>query len=441
MSDLPDDFKEAQRYSNYFRVKRMRLSAADLEHKTFYDARNVPVIKWLRENPDRWKEDGDRDVAILILDYWGFRTTTNNKNIHRDSTTNKELAQTMIDNIQKPPGSYVKSCKDLATDDYWKWIMSNPNQWTGNDRNHVIWHINERFGLRTKYADLVRRLGNPENEWLYMMLQDCMCDAKVGPGNCSCTKGMNRYLIEKLEYDKKIAENLAISTNIEAAKNNYNNVTLPDWNSRRADKLSKLTNELWKHTRCGTSTCKCSGGTGCQTEGKYYENKAQMHGWYKAQSENCNTVFNKRPFCKRTQAQIDADIAEWETANPKPNPPSTVLKQVDIPTSNIVCCGINFSDMTADEIEITDVQQNCSLEVNENDVTVLEGEGIGAIGGNAAPSSSARDPKALDDDDDDDDEDNTTMYIIIAVIIILLCCSCSSALSSILGAGGFVLTR
>ena len=69
----------------------------------------------------------------------------------------------------------------------------------------------------------------------------------------------------------------------------------------------------------------------------------------------------EKNICKKTVAAIDREILNWTAKNPEPTigPPPTqiALKSVNV---NIQCCSQNISNITADQLEISDVKQNCS---------------------------------------------------------------------------------
>lgn len=423
MSEFDTEWRSYIRLSTFKKKYNLTLREADIAYKSLYEARDIPVFKWLRENSGEWTNDGDRMIAILALNKWGIKQTSDGKAIG-DSTTNRELAQVMIDNIAKPPVSYITSCKDIATDEYFKWLMANPTKWTDDDRNTVVYNMGANLGLNEKLNEIVAKTGLYTNEILYMILQNCVCDTGGG-SNCGCTKGLNKYFIDKAEYDKKLLDNSIALTNDQVALNKYNS-DVAVWQGNRDAHKAIHTNHRHK-TGCGGSF---AGPPPCP-EG--YESEGKI---------GCilgNTI--ERQICKYTQGTIDIKMAEWDRNNKKPQPLPSTARQVDMPKSNIVCCGIDFNNINADTVNISDIKQKCSLEVTENNVVVKDASasGVGDIGGdldteNTPTSQNYQEEDKVEEDkvEEETGSDNTWLYILIAVIVLIVCSSLSVS-SSLIG--------
>jgi hypothetical protein len=416
MSGLDSEWRGYIRKATFKTKYNLTLRDTDLAYKTLYAAKDVPVFKWLRENPGEWTNDGDRMIAILALNKFGIKQI-------QDSTTNKELARMMMDGIGKPPASYITSCREIATDDYFQWLMMNPTKWTDGDRNTVLYNFGANLGLGEKYNEIVAKTGLSSNEIMYMMLQNCVCDANSG-SNCGCVKGLNKYFIDKAEYDKKLSDNNLALTNDEVALNKYNSDVAAWQGNRDTYKAEQIKHR--HRTHCGapfTGPPQCPEG---------YEPDANI---------GCNPPFNTEQSheCKYRQATIDIKMAEWDRNNKKPQPIPSTARQVDMPTSNMVCCGIDFNNINADTVDISKIKQECSLTVSENNVVVTDAKGAGDIGGNVGADKLPTSQNFQDDDnEDEEDGDKTWLYILIVVIVLLVCVS--SSISSSLMIGGVALT-
>jgi hypothetical protein len=419
MSGLDSEWRDYIRKATFKTKYNLTLRDTDIAYKTLYAAKDVPVFKWLRENPGEWTNDGDRMIAILVLNKFGIKQI-------QDSTTNKELAQMMMDGIGKPPASYITSCREIATDDYFQWLMKNPTKWTQGDTDTVLYNMGKNLGLGEKFNEIVAKTGVPTdkyNEILHIILQNCVCDANSGT-NCGCVKGQNKYFIDKLEYDKKLLDNSIALTNDHVALNKYNS-DVATWQGNRDTYKAELLNHRYT-THCGgvfAGPPPCDNG---------YEGDGE---------QVCMTVGQREQKCKYSQATIDIKMAEWDRNNKKPQPIPSTARQVDMPTSNMVCCGIDFNNINADTVDISKIRQECSLTVTENNEIVKDasGGGVGDISGNIGaelPTSQNFQDEA--DSEDEEDGDKTWLYILIAVIVLLVCVS--SSISSSLMIGGVALT-
>jgi len=416
MSGLDSEWRGYIRKATFKTKYNLTLRDADLAYKTLYAAKDVPVFKWLRENPGEWTNDGDRMIAILVLNKFGIKQI-------QDSTTNKELAQMMMDGIGKPPASYITSCREIATDDYFQWLMKNPTKWTEGDRNTVLYNMGANLGLGDKWNEIQAKTGKDSNEIMHLILQNCVCDASSG-SNCGCIKGQNKYFIDKLEYDKKLLDNSIALTNDQVALNKYNSDVAVWQGNRDTYKAEQIKHRHMTH--CGaplTGPPQCPDG---------YEPDANI---------GCNPPFNtvQSHECKYRQATIDIKMAEWDRNNKKPQPIPSTARQVDMPTSKMVCCGIDFNNINADTVDISKIRQECNLTVTENNEIVKDasGGGVGDIGGNVGaelPTSQ----NFQDDEEAEEGGDKTWLYILIAVIVLLVCVS--SSISSSLMIGGVALT-
>lgn len=103
----------------------------------------------------------------------------------------------------------------------------------------------------------------------------------------------------------------------------------------------------------------------------------------------------------------------YQSEKPQEIPhPGSEPAQPNIP--DVVCCSIDFADIASDKININDVNQNCSLQTNDQP-TKTDG------------------PTTFSKKTPTDNNDNQTQTILITVtIIFLLCCCSSSSISSIL---------
>jgi hypothetical protein len=83
-------------------------------------------------------------------------------------------------------------------------------------------------------------------------------------------------------------------------------------------------------------------------------------------------------------------------------------------TANILCCGITFDNLTATELSIDNITQNCQQTVVENKTVTKTDVGGGSIQANTTSGETIDIPLTAEE------EDNTMTYGIIAFIVVCL---------------------
>lgn len=178
---------------------------------------------------------------------------------------------------------------------------------------------------------------------------------------CACKKAsnaleaaMNTYTAQ---YEKYNADIVAYNA-ARAAHDRWQNMSgeYASWNDKRAqliDEKKPWNNCVaWNDTQSGAHNDWCRNDAG--------------QGWYHAgqTGSGCSAGFGKG-VCQRTTDQVIVDLRNAGYNAGEPAVPGQPIPPIPPNGNNIQCCSQMFSNITADNINFSDIQQNCSQTIQQ----------------------------------------------------------------------------
>ena len=311
--------------------------------------------------------------------------------------------------MSKPPVSYPASCSNLGKDEYYSWIIQNVPNWDNNvDRNTAITNLNN-WGMSPNQG--------MSNDTLNNLIKNCACKSAIEgtalASACACSSAAQSL---KALSDNYVDSNLAWQVK-DAAYNKYIS-DLSVYNKVYADKLNTMKNQQSLGLHC------INADYGLNDAYCINDNSPGWHqtGWTdntRGSSGSCGAY--KAQVCQRTdtQAVIDATLAVGMTAPNAVNPPGP--SPIPPSGSNIMCCVQDFNNITAKDVNFTNIQQNCNQKIGGMIASALTSPNIP----NTTPISNTT--SSTESEFDSFVSQNSTMLIIGIVIILLLSSSCSGA--------------
>ena len=71
--------------------------------------------------------------------------------------------------------------------------------------------------------------------------------------------------------------------------------------------------------------------------------------------------------CKLSDDSVNSEMNQWLSQNPAPKIPSKpVLNNPNPPSANIQCCNIGISNVSGNNVNISNIQQQCSQNISKN---------------------------------------------------------------------------
>ncbi len=161
---------------------------------------------------------------------------------------------------------------------------------------------------------------------------------------CKCQSGMDA-LTDAIKLYEKQVEDAAIAEAKWNADFNIYQQNMQKWNTARQNNRNNLANEQHE-MQCGED---------CYPD------------WNELRYSVCGFGYHKR-VCQRNSTAVDRDEGSWLKSNPKPTDlrPKPVFNISAPSGNNIQCCSQLFQGNTADNINFSNISQNCQQKISQD---------------------------------------------------------------------------
>ncbi|NBP13829.1 hypothetical protein EBU95_05430 [bacterium] len=182
-----------------------------------------------------------------------------------------------------------------------------------------------------------------------------MCD-NVKSGSpmfaiCECERA-SKLLADKIEAHNKALEQYNLEYIEYQKKRSQWETDQRNWESKRDDRKRGLGN-YDHYAGCGT----CGSNPGCPG-GWRWERNANGCGFWNL---GCEQV------CRRTNEQIERDMAEWYSQNPQPIEPKFDKQSPQFQSNDqITCCAQLFQNITAQSANFDNIRQQCNDKIKKD---------------------------------------------------------------------------
>ena len=161
--------------------------------------------------------------------------------------------------------------------------------------------------------------------------------------------------------------------------------------------------------RQGSSTCAPAGN--CQNSAGGCQNGWGSDGTISGNVDNCNiwgVSTGCRVQCSPNQATISNHMSSWQNSNPAP---AVVVNPGNSPSApsgiNIQCCSQLFSNITANSVNFSDINQQCGQKIGAQIAAAAASTSNTSASSSSNPSTSSNTTKMI-------------VYIIAGLLIIFL---------------------